>query len=149
MNNILTKSQLAAELGPAQPQLVLDFFEFGKNWKFDEPQTSFGKNLKLGKFWILGIFPCKKKKHKLKTIKIGLFPLFMTFFYSNPSLREAIQKKLEIVELSRIFFSIDRNGEKIEILPCLNCCSPSITCPNNTLIICSRYHPKNTENLKN
>ena len=37
---------------PPLPQDVLDFFEFGKNWKFDDPAplTLFGKNLKLGKF---------------------------------------------------------------------------------------------------
>ena len=43
----------------------MDFFEFGKNSKFDDPPPSdLGKKLKLGKFWIwetpLG------KKYKIK-----------------------------------------------------------------------------------
>ena len=47
---------------PPLPPDNLDFFEFGKNSKFDDPPPSdlIGKELKLGKFWILGP-PLRKK----------------------------------------------------------------------------------------
>ena len=56
---------------PPLPQDILDFFEFGKNLKFDEPPL----DLIWEKFEIGKIFNCRnppqKKKDKLKTLKIA------------------------------------------------------------------------------
>ena len=57
-------------------QDVLDIFEFGEEWKFDAPPSAlFGKNLKLGKFRILGT-PLKKRNISLKHLKLLQHHLF-------------------------------------------------------------------------
>ena len=57
---------------PPLPQDVLDFFEFGKNWKFDDPPPSdlIWEKLKLGKLRILGPPPHRKKIISLKHLKL-------------------------------------------------------------------------------
>ena len=73
-------------LDPSLPQDVLDFFEFGKNWKFDDPlplEPNLGKiwNWENFEFWEL---PPQKKRKSLKHLKLpknhfsnfGLFDVF-------------------------------------------------------------------------
>ena len=57
-------------LEPTLPQDVLDFFEFGKKWKFDAPPLDlFWKKFEIGKILNFGDPP--QKKHKLITLKIA------------------------------------------------------------------------------
>ena len=59
-------------LEPSLPQDVLDFFEFGKNWKFnDAPLRPNWEKFEIGKDLNFGN-PPSEKKHKLKTLKIAL-----------------------------------------------------------------------------
>ena len=60
-------------LDPPLPQNVLDFFEFGKNSKFDDPPPSYltWEKFEIGNILNFGNRP-SEKKHKLKTLKIAL-----------------------------------------------------------------------------
>ena len=58
-------------LDPPLPYDVLDFFEFGKNWKFDDPPSDlFWEKIEIEKILNFGN-PPSEKKHKLKTLKIA------------------------------------------------------------------------------
>ena len=55
---------------PPHPQDVLDFFEFGENWKFDDPPLGLiWEKFEIGKISNSGNLPSEKKK--LKTLKIA------------------------------------------------------------------------------
>ena len=52
-------------------QDVLDIFEFGEEWKFDDPPLGpIWEKFEIGKIQNFGN-PLSKKKHKLKTLKIA------------------------------------------------------------------------------
>ena len=55
---------------PSLPNDILDFFEFGKYWKFDNWDLIWEK-LEIGKILNFGTPPPQKKNHKLKTLKIA------------------------------------------------------------------------------
>ena len=56
---------------PCLPKDVLDFFEFGKNRKFDDPPLYLiWEKFEIGKILNFGS-PPSDKKHKLKTLKIA------------------------------------------------------------------------------
>ena len=56
-------------LDPPLPQDVLDFFEFGENWKFDDLRPNWEK-FKIGKILNFGNTP-SEKNYKFKTLKIA------------------------------------------------------------------------------
>ena len=72
LKNVTKVEKVHHFLDPPLPYDVLDFFEFGKNWKFDDPPPSdlIWEKFEIGKILNFGN-PPQKKKHKLKTLKIA------------------------------------------------------------------------------